>query len=790
MSHKRFFIRKVAILGAGVMGAQIAAHFANVNVEPILFDLPAKEGDPNALVKQALLALKTLQPSPLALESLVHRIIPANYEHDLSLLKDCDLIIEAISERLDWKIDLYQKIIPFLSESTFLVSNTSGLSIEKLGAGLSSEQRAKFCGIHFFNPPRYMPLVELIPHPSTDRILLEQLESFLVSSLGKGVVCAKDTPNFIGNRIGVFSTLSTLIHADQFGLMPDSVDLITGLLIGRPKSATCRTLDIVGLDTFASVVHTMTEGLSQDPWHAHYSLPAWMTALIRKGALGQKTNAGIYKKVKNEILVIDKQGTYRPLHQKVNPELLAILQTDSPLERFSKLRESHLNEAKFLWAIMRDLFHYSAYHLASIAETCRDVDLTMRWGYGWQQGPFELWQSIGWKTVIQWIEEDIKQKKTLNSTPLPSWVYEIEEVGVYKSNTAFSPLRKIYLGRSKLPVYQRQIFSDRVIGEQEDLGKTLFETDEFRMWSTGDDIAIASFKTKHNTITVEVLEGIQEAIKRAEAECRALILWQKSGNDFSFGANLKLVQDFIAKGQIQQLSKIVKLFQQTALALRYAHIPTIAATRGKVLGGGCELMMHCTRTVAALESYPGLVEVSVGLIPAGAGCKEMALRASLETRFDDPFQIIRQYFNTVASALIAKSAFDAKRIGFLKESDEVVVNPHEILYVAKQQAWMLSESNYRPPLKRKISVSGKSGCATLQVGLINLREGGLISDHDYIIGSGLAQVMCGGEVEGGLEVSEEWLLELERQLFMDLVQTKKTQDRIAYMLEHGKPLRN
>ncbi len=794
MLHNRLFIRKVAVLGAGVMGAQIATHFVNVGITPILFDLPTEGNDQNALVKQSLKSLKELHPSPLALDSLFQLIEVANYGHDLALLRECDLVIEAISERLDWKQDLYRKITPYLNPQSVLVSNTSGLSINKLALSLPTSIRSRFCGVHFFNPPRYMTLVELIPHKETDKLLLEQLESFLVMELGKGVIYAKDTPNFIGNRVGVFSFLCSLHHAMDLDLSFDLVDQITGPIMGRPRSATFRTLDIVGLDTFAQVVNTMEKWLPNDPWHSLFHIPAWFSTLINKGALGQKTRSGIYKKDAEGIQVFDiRERCYRTAQQKVDPEILEILKIPTVYEKFSKLRTSTIPEAKFLWASYRDLFHYCAYHLTAIADSPRDIDLAIRWGFGWQQGPFELWQNIGWKTVMAWIEEDIRANKTLSSEPLPEWSTILKEEGPYGKGTCYSPSKQTYISRSSLPVYKRQIFPDPLLGEIFDEGKTIFETDAVRLWTTGDELAILSFKSKKNTISDAVLDGLLEAIWVAESDYKALILWQRHGTDFSYGANLKDVLTALSAGRIELLEKVVVKFQKTALALRYARVPTLMAIQGLVLGGACELMMHCTKTIAALESYPGLVEMGVGLIPAGAGSKEMALRASRASQNvngGDPFSHLQKYFRTIARAEVAKSALAAKQLGFLQEGDIIITNPYEVLFVAKKQALALAESNYHPPLKGNITVAGKPGLATIQVELVNMREGGFVSDHDYLIGSLLARVMCGGEVEGGIEVSEEWLLELEQQAFLELLNTKKTQERIAYMLQHNKPLKN
>src|SRR3546814_633938 len=574
------------------MGAQIAAHLTNAGVDTVLFDLPAKEGDPNGIVLKAVANLGKLSPAPLATKALGAAIVPANYEVGLQKLKDCDLIIEAIAERMDWKQDLYEKIAPFVADHAVLASNTSGLGINKLAEVLPEKLRSRFCGVHFFNPPRYMHLAELIPAKGTDKAVLEGLETFLTTTLGKGVVYARDTPNFIGNRIGVFSILSTIHHTAETGLGFDEVDALTGPQAGRPKSATYRTSDVVGLDTMAHVIKTMADTLPDDPWHKYFKSPKWLAALVEKGALGQKTGAGIFRKVGKDIMVLDlekqdyrppdrtaadegvellktkdqvaklpplrhtlpddpwhkyfkspkwlaalvekgalgqKTGAgifrkvgkdimvldlekqdYRPADRKAADEVVEILKTKDPVAKFAALRESGHPQAQFLWAVFRDLFHYSAYHLADIAQTARDVDLAIRWGYGWSLGPFETWQAAGWKQVAQWIADDIVAGKAMSDAPLPDWVFDGRD-GVHSAEGSYSPGKNAKLPRSTLPVYKRQRFPDPLLGESFPQGETVFENDGIRLWTDGDDIAVASFKTKMHTVSDQVLDGLQEA---------------------------------------------------------------------------------------------------------------------------------------------------------------------------------------------------------------------------------------------------------------------------------------
>ena len=532
-------IRKAAVLGAGVMGAQIAAHLTNANVETVLFDLPAKEGPKSGIALKAIENLKKLSPAPLADGSRAAAIIPANYDDDLEHLKDVDLVIEAIAERMDWKLDLYKKIAPYVAPHAVLASNTSGLSINGLAEALPEEMRHRFTGVHFFNPPRYMHLVELIPTRLTEAKVLEGLEAFLTTVVGKGVVYAKDTPNFIGNRIGVFSMLATMHHTEQFKLGFDVVDALTGPAVGRPKSATYRTADVVGLDTMAHVIKTMADTLADDPWHEYFKAPVWLSALIEKGALGQKTGAGFYRKAGKDIVVLDvAKQDYRPSEQQASDEVAAILAIKDPAEKFGKLRASSDPQAQFLWATFRDLFHYSAYHLADIADTARDVDFAIRWGYGWKLGPFETWQAAGWQQVAGWIAEDIAAGKAMSKAPLPAWVTD-GRTGVHGKNGSYSASANTDKPRSQHPVYQRQLFPDPILGEKFDHGTTVWENDGVRLWTLGDDgVGIISFKTKMNTVNDHVLDGVQQAIDVAEQQLKAVVIWQ-TGEPFSAGADLK-----------------------------------------------------------------------------------------------------------------------------------------------------------------------------------------------------------------------------------------------------------
>ncbi|MEV8519238.1 3-hydroxyacyl-CoA dehydrogenase/enoyl-CoA hydratase family protein [Dyella marensis] len=783
-------IRKAAVLGAGVMGAQIAAHLTNANVETVLFDLPAKEGPKSGIALKAIENLKKLSPAPLADGSRAAAIIPANYDDDLEHLKDVDLVIEAIAERMDWKLDLYKKIAPYVAPHAVLASNTSGLSINGLAEALPEEMRHRFTGVHFFNPPRYMHLVELIPTRLTEAKVLEGLEAFLTTVVGKGVVYAKDTPNFIGNRIGVFSMLATMHHTEQFKLGFDVVDALTGPAVGRPKSATYRTADVVGLDTMAHVIKTMADTLADDPWHQYFKAPAWLQGLIEQGALGQKTGAGFYRKAGKDIVVLDvAKRDYRASEQQASDEVAAILAIKDPAEKFAKLRASSDPQAQFLWATFRDLFHYTAYHLADIADTARDVDFAIRWGYGWKLGPFETWQAAGWQQVATWIGEDIAAGKAMSSAPLPKWVTDGRS-GVHGKSGSYSASANADKPRSQHPVYRRQLFPDPILGEKFDQGSTVWENDGVRLWTLGDDgVGIISFKTKMNTVNDQVLDGIQQAIDVAEQQLKAVVIWQ-TGEPFSAGADLKGALGLLQAGKLGDFEAMVANFQRTSMRIKHSLVPVVSAVRGLALGGGCEFQMHSARTVAALESYIGLVEAGVGLLPAGGGLHELAIRAA-QANPADPFEALKKVFETVAMAKVSGSALEAKQLGLLRDSDVVVFNAYELLHVAKQVAGALAESGYRPPLPaRSIPVAGDVGTATFRASLANMQAGYFVSEHDVAIATRIADTLCGGAIERGSQVDEEWLLQLERKHFVELAQTEKTQARIAHTMTTGKPLRN
>jgi 3-hydroxyacyl-CoA dehydrogenase len=812
----RFQVKKVAVLGAGVMGAQIAAHLVNVKVPVLLFDLAAKpkEGaaatasSKNAIVTKAVEGLKKLKPAPLGVAEDAALIVAASYEEHMEQLRDCDLIIEAIAERMDWKLDLYKKIAPYIAPHTIVASNTSGLSITKLSEALPAEIKPRFCGIHFFNPPRYMYLVELIGTPATDAHILDDLESFVTSSLGKGVVRAKDSPNFIANRVGIAGMLATMHEAGKFNLTYDVVDDLTGKKMGRASSGTFRTADVVGLDTMAHVIKTLQDNLSDktDPFYASFATPDVLKTLLEMGHLGQKTKAGFYKKAGRDILRFDPQSKDYVAGGQKGDEVYARMLKKPAAERLKLLRNSEGAQGQFLWAILRDSFHYAAVHLAAIAQTARDVDFAMRWGFGMKQGPFELWQQAGWLEVANWIKEDIEAGKALSQAPLPDWVFKgpvADAGGVHTSAGSWNPGTGAFEARRLLPVHSRQYFPESVFGSGaprfETAGQTLHEDASIRLWTLDDapdsatgTVLIASIKTKLHVISMEVAEGLQRAVELAEKNYQGLVIW--SGDEpFSAGADLQgLLTGYVAAG-IGALEEAEQFLQQTMLRLRYANVPVVSAIRGMALGGGCEIAVHSARRVAAMESYVGLVEVAVGLVPGAGGLAYIARRAAenqAASTHKDLLPFLSEGFTAAAMAKVGTSALESRKLGYLLDSDIVVPNKDELLYVALNEARALFNAGYRPPHKRQFAVAGRSGKATIQGQLVNMRDGGFISAHDFHIASQIAHVVTGGDVDTGTLVTEEYLMTLERQAFLSLLKHPKTQERIMGMLSTGKPLRN
>ena len=804
----RFNVKKVAVLGAGVMGTQIAAHLVNVKVPVILFDLPAREGPKNGIVTRAIDGLKKLKPAPLGVAQDASLIQLANYEEHLELLKECDLVIEAIAERMDWKLDLYKKIAPFLAPHAIIASNTSGLSITTLCEALPAEIKPRFCGIHFFNPPRYMMLVELINTPTTEPQILDQLETFVTSNLGKGVVRAKDSPNFIANRVGIAGMLATMKEVENFGLSYDVVDDLTGKKLGRASSGTFRTADVVGLDTMAHVIKTLqdTLNLKTDPFYENFTTPEVLKTLLELGNLGQKSKAGFFKKQGADILRFDPATkAYVPGGEKAD-EVYARMLKKPAAERLQLLRNSEGAQGQFLWAILRNSFHYAAVHLASIADNARDVDLCMRWGFGMKQGPFELWQEAGWLSVANMVKQDIDAGKALCNAPLPDWVFDgpvAQAGGVHTPQGSWNPGTGQFVLPRSLPVYARQHFPESVLGANapraEIAGKTLHEDAAIRLWTLDGDrssasgsVLIASIKTKMHAISPAVVKGLMRGLEMAEANYEGLVIWSPD-EMFSAGADLQAMLPAFMAGGVRAIDGAEAEMQQAMLKLRYASVPVVSAVRGLALGGGCELAVYSARRVVAMESYIGLVEVGVGLVPGAGGLTYLERRAAENAASStgrDLLPFLTEGFTAAAMAKVGTSALESRQLGYLLESDVIVPHKDELLYVALNESRAMAQGAYRAPHRRQFAVAGRSGAATIKGSLVNMRDGGFISAHDFHIASLIANVVCGGDVDAGSLVSEEYLMTLERRAFCELLVHPKTQERIMGMMSTGKPVRN
>ena len=802
---------KIAVLGSGTMGGQIAAHFANLGFEVVMFDTS------HEALSKSLNMMKKLKPTPLASQSVIGLIKTSTYD-TMDVLSKCDFIIESVVENLDIKKQLFSNIAPYVNDDAVLVTNTSGLSIQKIAEHSPESLRSRIFGVHFFNPPRYLPLVELIRTSFSDEKLLHKAEGFITSALGKEVVYAKDSPAFIANRIGVFSFLAVLKHAENFSLSADTVDALTGKRVGRPASATFRTLDVVGLDVMSNVVKNIYENAKDDPWVELFKLPDWIDNLIAEGSLGSKTKKGIYEKIGKDIYVYDPASDqYRLSDKTISSEVKKILKENGNIENsLLTLSKSDDPQAQFLWSVHRDVFHYACYQLEHVAETVRCVDLALKSGFAWQRGIFEQVQLTGWSEVRDSLNVDINNGAALSSESLPSWV--LDKSFVYSDEGAYDPNKNQYTPRSSHPVYDRQLLKPLLKGEKQHQQEILLDGESTKLVNIGDGVASISFKTKMNVLSSSVLTELPKCLDFLEDNGFSALIFKQEQEHFCAGANLyeiisaiklgllekdpgvtskakkkafELMHPELPKlGKLYSIKKIVAMLQELFMRLKHGKILTIAAVDGLALGGGCELLLHCNKVVASMNSYIGLVEVGIGALPAGCGSKEMTLRAYTNKETDDIFPLLSKYFEQIAMAKVSASALEAKEMGYLKADDVIIANPNELLYVAKQQALALLDSGFKSPLDSTFKVVGKAGYANIMAQVANLHEGHFISEHDNYIVTHLAKVMTGSKVEENTTVNSQMILDLERKYFIKLLSTKKTQDRIEYMLRNSKPLRN
>lgn len=796
-------IKKVAVLGSGVMGSRIACHFANIGVPVLLLDIAPRELAPeeaargltldhpavkNRPVNSVLQTAIGANPSPLYRKADAKRITTGNFDDNLKDLAACDWTIEVVVENLKIKQSLYEKVEQFRKPGTLVTSNTSGIPIHLLAQGRSADFQKHFCGTHFFNPPRYLQLLEIIPTPETDPAVTDFLLRYGDLYLGKTTVLAKDTPAFIANRIGIFGIMDVFHHMQRLGLNVDEVDRITGPVIGRPKSATFRTLDVVGLDTLAKVAQGLYQTGAQDEARELFQLPTYVQQMLEKNWLGDKSGQGFYKKTKNaagetEILTLDLNALDYIPKQKVKFPSLEQLKTIEALKpRLQALYAAPDQAGEFFRATAHGLFEYVSRRLPEISDELYRIDDALRAGFGWELGPFEMWNALGVAATVQ--------AMTAAGQAPAAWVQEMLAAGHPSFYKAEKGTRFYYDIPSQayqhIPGAENFIILDNFRSTNvvwQNAGATLFDL--------GEGILNLEFHSKMNTIGSEIIQGLNKAVEIGEKEFRGLVVGNDAPN-FSAGANLALVYMYALEQEYDELNLMIRQFQNTMMRMRYSAIPVVAAPHGLTLGGGCELSLHADKVQAAAETYIGLVEFGVGLIPAGGGTKEMTLRTADAFEEGDPeFNSLRNTFTTIATAKVSTSAPEAFDLGFLRRGDEITINPHRRLAEAKQAALDLAEAGYTQPVPRQdIKVLGRGALGMFFSGVYAMYEGGYISEHDRKIAHKLAYVMAGGDLSAPALVSEQYLLDLEREAFLSLTGERKTLERIKSILTSGKPLRN
>jgi len=792
-------IKKVAVIGSGIMGSGIACHFANIGVEVLLLDIipnkltenEEKKGLTleskvvrNRLVNESLTAALKSNPSPIYSQQFANRITTGNTTDDMPKIANVDWIIEVVVERLDIKKMVFDQVDKYRKPGTLVTSNTSGIPIHFMSEGRTEDFQQHFCGTHFFNPTRYLKLFEIIPGPKTSQTVLDFLANYGSQFLGKTSVVAKDTTAFIGNRIGIFGIMSLFHQVIEMGLTIEEVDKLTGPVIGRPKSATFRTVDVVGLDTLVHVANGIYQNCPSDEAHELFKLPSFIDKMMENKWLGSKTKQGFYKKIDKDILSLDLDTMeYRP-NKKASFASLELTKTiDKPIDRFRVLVKGKDKAGEFYRKNFAAMFAYCSNRIPEISDELYKIDDAMKAGFGWENGPFEIWDSIG-------VAKGIELMKAEGYEPA-AWVNEMLASG----NTSFYSVKNgatYYYGiptksQEKVPGQDAFIILNNIRESHKIWGNA-----DATIHHLGDGILNLEFHSKMNTIGGGVLQGINKAIEMAEKEYSGLVIGNQ-GTNFSVGANIGMIFMMAVEQEYDELNMAIKMFQDTMMRCRYSAIPVVVAPHGMTLGGGCEMSMHADRVVAAAETYIGLVEFGVGVIPGGGGSKEMTVRASdLYHKNDVELNVLQEYFLTIGTAKVATSAYEAFDLGILqKGKDIVVVNKDRQIAVAKQVAFQMVEQGYTQPIHRTdIKVLGKQALGMFLVGTDQMQAGKYISEHDRKIANKLAYVMAGGDLSEPTLVSEQYLLDLEREAFLSLCTERKTLERIQFMLTKGKPLRN
>ena len=802
MSKRR--IKKVAVIGSGIMGSGISCHFANIGVEVLLLDivpfsLTEKEEAKgltlndkvvrNRLVDDALTASIKSKPAPLYHINFANRITTGNLDDDIQKVASADWIIEVVVERLDIKKQVFEKLEKYRTPGTLISSNTSGIPIKFMNEGRSEDFQKHFCGTHFFNPPRYLKLFEIIPGPNTSTEVLDFFNSYGEQFLGKTTVIAKDTPAFIGNRIGIYGIQSLFHLVKEMGLTVEEVDKLTGPVIGRPKSATFRTVDVVGLDTLIHVANGIYENCPDDEEHEVFKLPAFVNTLMDNKWLGSKSGQGFYKKVKDEngksqILGLDLETlAYRKGKRATFPTLELTKNIDNVIDRFKILVEGKDKAGEFYRKNFSLMFSYVSKRIPEISDELYKIDDAMKSGFGWENGPFEIWDAVG-------IEKGITLMKAAGKEPA-AWVPEMLASGITSFYTIKDGATYYYdipqKKHIKVPGQDAFIILNNIRKSSE-----VFKNSGCVVEDLGDGILNLEFQSKMNTIGGDVLAGLNKAIDIAEKDFEGLVVGNQGAN-FSVGANIGMIFMMAVEQEYEELNMAIKYFQDSVMRLRYSSIPTIVAPHGMTLGGGCEMTLHADRVVAAAESYIGLVEFGVGVIPGGGGSKEMALRASdLFHKNDVELNVLQEYFLTIGMAKVSTSAYEAYDLGILeKGKDIIIVNKDRQIATAKAVAKSIANLGYTQPVLRKdVKVLGKQALGMFLVGTDSMEASNFISEHDQKIANKLAYVMAGGDLSEPTLVTEQYLLDIEREAFLSLCTERKTLERIEHMLKTGKPLRN
>ncbi|WP_074410116.1 MULTISPECIES: 3-hydroxyacyl-CoA dehydrogenase/enoyl-CoA hydratase family protein [Aquimarina] len=797
-------IKKVAVIGSGIMGSGIACHFANIGVEVLLLDIVPRELNDkekakgltldnkvvrNRLVNDSLTAALKSKPSPIYHQKFANRITTGNLEDDIAKVADVDWIIEVVVERLDIKKIVFENLEKHRTPGTLITSNTSGIPIHFMSEGRSEDFQKHFCGTHFFNPARYLKLFEIIPGPNTSQEVLDFLNGYGEQYLGKTSVVAKDTPAFIGNRIGIFSIMSLFHMVKEMGLTIEEVDKLTGPVIGRPKSATFRTVDVVGLDTLVHVANGIADNCPDDERHELFKLPDFINSMMENKWLGSKTKQGFYKKNvgadgKREILSLDLDTLEYREKKRASFATLEMTKTiDKVVDRFKVLVSGKDKAGEFYRKNLSALFAYVSNRIPEITDDLYKIDDAMKAGFGWEHGPFQIWDAVG-------VEKGIEMMRAEGYEPA-SWVLDMIASGstsfytINNGATFFYDIPK--KEQVKVPGQDAFIILDNIRKSSE-----VFKNSGVVVEDLGDGILNVEFQSKMNTIGGDVLAGLNKAIDIAEKDFQGLVVGNQAAN-FSVGANIGMIFMMAVEQEYDELNMAIKYFQDSMMRMRYSAIPTIAAPHGMTLGGGCELSMHADKVVAAAETYIGLVEFGVGVIPGGGGSKEMALRASDTFKKNDvELNVLQEHFLTIGMAKVSTSAYEAYDTNILqKGKDIVVVNKDRQIATAKAHAKLMAEQGYTQPVKRKdVKVLGKQALGMFLVGTDSMEASKYISEHDHKIANKLGYVMAGGDLSEPTLVTEQYLLDLEREAFLSLCTERKTLERIEHMLKKGKPLRN